>query len=544
MQNTLHYNFPLFEGEDIPSIIESWNPTMAALDAKLYALSMGNAGPEIIDEITRLIQSVNDLIAVVNDVIANVDNVQDTVNGLQRNVNTLFNSVRNIEGQISQIIADMPDISGIEEELSQLSSSLGDLTTTVGTLNGAVTSMQGNISGLDTRVQTLENAPGYSLPTASTNDLGGVKVGIGLSIDANGVLSNDNPTPATPYVLPIADQNTLGGIKVGQNLTIEQDGTLNATGGGGQQLTDEQIGCKSLIYQIRKDMEVDGLRGDYNIRALYSRTGTAHFGLAPENVSEDRKGAFALDVELQSLNVQPTGINAVFSIEPNNDLGAYISYQLRAMKRNATLIDGTFHTDASDNTPTMISGLGMYEKDWQTPDTYVFRPYCDLHLGWYDLVQSGDLTNDQFQLLQNAVYQYTKPYQQELFRFGFGSTNNPNSPRVILCIVADVHINMGGIILNLGIKYSSDDLTNSPSVFPDGYTKPSDYVKTPVYNDVGSTERQTSVALGALDGASALLDSYASIAMVGTPSSFSVSNVVLDQAWFNLILAEGNAVSD
>ncbi len=34
-----------------------------------------------------------------------------------------------------------------------------------------------------------DNANNYSLPTASSNTLGGVKVGTGLSVDSNGVLS-------------------------------------------------------------------------------------------------------------------------------------------------------------------------------------------------------------------------------------------------------------------------------------------------------------------------------------------------------------------
>ena len=110
--------------------------------------------------------------------------------------------------------------------------------------------------------------------------------------------------------------------------------------------------------------------------------------------------------------------------------------------------------------------------------------------------------------------------------------------------MATVYINMGGINVNLSIKYSSDDLTNSPSVFPTGFTKPSDYVKTPVFNDVSSTERNTTVALGVLDGASATLNGWKNIAMLGNSSSFSVSNVTLDQAWFDLVLAEGNAISD
>lgn len=71
------------------------------------------------------------------------------------------------------------------------------------------------------------DAGGYTLPVASANTLGGVKVGTGLSI-ADGVLSSDNPTP---YVLPIAAAAVLGGIKIGSGLSIDADGVVSAAGG-------------------------------------------------------------------------------------------------------------------------------------------------------------------------------------------------------------------------------------------------------------------------------------------------------------------------
>ena len=67
----------------------------------------------------------------------------------------------------------------------------------------------------------------YELPVAAADTLGGVKVGSGLSIDANGVLSGDS------YSLPVAGANTLGGIKVGSGLSIDANGVLSAGGGGG-----------------------------------------------------------------------------------------------------------------------------------------------------------------------------------------------------------------------------------------------------------------------------------------------------------------------
>ena len=66
----------------------------------------------------------------------------------------------------------------------------------------------------------------YTLPIASANTLGGVKVGTGLSIDSStGVLTANGGG----YTLPIASANTLGGIKVGSGLSINAlTGVLSA----------------------------------------------------------------------------------------------------------------------------------------------------------------------------------------------------------------------------------------------------------------------------------------------------------------------------
>ena len=70
---------------------------------------------------------------------------------------------------------------------------------------------------------------GYTLPTASAETKGGVKIGSGLSMSGE-VLNNTNPTP---YSLPTASDETKGGIKVGSGLSIDENGVLSASGGGG-----------------------------------------------------------------------------------------------------------------------------------------------------------------------------------------------------------------------------------------------------------------------------------------------------------------------
>lgn len=115
----------------------------------------------------------------------------------------------------------------------------------------------------------------YTLPTASSATLGGIKVGENMDIDADGyltalssavILYSEAEYNAIPeadkakndylvlddsfdngmklyikgnhvvipkeYVLPIASANTLGGIKIGENLTIDENGVVSAEAGG------------------------------------------------------------------------------------------------------------------------------------------------------------------------------------------------------------------------------------------------------------------------------------------------------------------------
>lgn len=65
----------------------------------------------------------------------------------------------------------------------------------------------------------------YELPRASNTILGGIKVGDRLSIDAQGVLSAD---PGA-YTLPKATGSTLGGIKIGNGLEIDTGGIVSVS---------------------------------------------------------------------------------------------------------------------------------------------------------------------------------------------------------------------------------------------------------------------------------------------------------------------------
>lgn len=100
-----------------------------------------------------------------------------------------------------------------------------------------------NMVIIDSVVQSWNNIidkpTEFNPPIASNSVLGGIKVGSGLTIDANGVLSasgggainwddiNNKPSTFPP---PIASSSTLGGVKVGSGLSIDANGVLSASG--------------------------------------------------------------------------------------------------------------------------------------------------------------------------------------------------------------------------------------------------------------------------------------------------------------------------
>jgi hypothetical protein len=80
-------------------------------------------------------------------------------------------------------------------------------------------------TGITVNEEGVASVGVYQLPKASQTILGGIKVGDRLSIDADGVLSAD---PGA-YTLPKATGSALGGIKIGSGLQIDAGGIVSVT---------------------------------------------------------------------------------------------------------------------------------------------------------------------------------------------------------------------------------------------------------------------------------------------------------------------------
>ncbi|WP_337393291.1 hypothetical protein [Phascolarctobacterium succinatutens] len=156
---------------------------------------------------------------------------------------------------------DLTGKPAIPSRTSDLANNSGYITSSalsgyVKSVNGAAPDSSGNVT-ISVSGGGSSGGGNYTLPTASSSTLGGVKIGSGLTINTNGVVSADvtastltayakttdlsavatsgsyndlsnKPTIPSAYTLPNATSSTLGGVKVGSNISVS-DGTISVT---------------------------------------------------------------------------------------------------------------------------------------------------------------------------------------------------------------------------------------------------------------------------------------------------------------------------
>lgn len=154
---------------------------------------------------------------------------------------------------------DLTGKPAIPSRTSDLANNSGYITSSalsgyVKSVNGAAPDSSGNVT-ISVSGGGSSGGGNYTLPTASSSTLGGVKVGSGLPINTSGVLSADvtastltayakitdlsavaktgsyndltnKPTIPAAYTLPNATSSTLGGVKVGSNISVS-NGTIS-----------------------------------------------------------------------------------------------------------------------------------------------------------------------------------------------------------------------------------------------------------------------------------------------------------------------------
>jgi archaellum component FlaC len=277
--------------QGINSEISGIKSKQAADEADITALDAAVAGLD--DDLTDVATDVSQLKTDMTDVQGrmqtaegNISALQTATGGLQTDVDGLETDLGVVEGTVEGL---QTDIEGLDSRMA--------------TAEGDIDTLEATAEDLDERVTDLEQAPGYELPTASQQTLGGVKIGSNLSIDQDGVLSATDTTysPATSqadglmsaqdkgkldgveaganaYTLPAASSQDLGGVKVGSGLSIDANGVLSASGGGGSSAPYYFVRCSTASATAEKALSIPGVT-EYTegmiIDVLYSSGNTA-----------------------------------------------------------------------------------------------------------------------------------------------------------------------------------------------------------------------------------------------------------------------------
>ena len=215
------------------------------------ALSLAQDNADKIEVIQGQITEIYSQIDALDSRLTKVEGDITTIKG---QINTINQQITTINQAISSI---REDISNLTEQIAGITSSITDLTNRVQKVEGKVTTIEGNISDIQGDITNIEGditninnaldeikGGTTELPyvkkagdtMSGTLNMGNNKVSsIGTPTDDADAATKkyvDDKVSGAAYKLPIASGSTLGGIKVGTGLNVTADGTLSATGTG------------------------------------------------------------------------------------------------------------------------------------------------------------------------------------------------------------------------------------------------------------------------------------------------------------------------
>ena len=242
------------------------------------------------------------------DLNPNFETIETTING---NDDAQAETNAEVEEALTQLSSDMTqaqtDIGELQEDVINLESGItsGDSATLESAKSYTDTKLQDYAKTTDvpTKISQLENddntvkdasyvhtdnnysteeknklagLSNYELPVATSDTLGGIKLGNGVVMNAFNALG-----------LAIASASQLGGVKAGDGVEIESDGTLNVTGGSSGDGIPTLVGTQespialfnpgtsieyglSYISGYTKDVPNGEIHNNYNGLLLYT----------------------------------------------------------------------------------------------------------------------------------------------------------------------------------------------------------------------------------------------------------------------------------
>lgn len=206
------------------------------------------------DKIAIIQGQITEIYSMIDALDARLTKVEGNITTIKEQIDTINQQITTINQAISSI---REEISNITEQIAGITSSITNLTNRVQTVEGKVTTIEGNITDIQGDItnikgditninNALDEIKGGTTELPYVKKAGDTMSGA-LNMGSNKVSSVGTPTEdadaatkkyvddkvsGAAYKLPIASGSTLGGIKVGTGLNVTADGTLSATGTG------------------------------------------------------------------------------------------------------------------------------------------------------------------------------------------------------------------------------------------------------------------------------------------------------------------------
>lgn len=217
---------------------------------KALSLAQDNA-----DKIATIQGQITEIYSKIDALNTRLTKVEGDITTIKGQIDTINQQITTINQAISSI---REEISNITEQIAGITSSITNLTNRIQTVEGKVTTIEGNITDIQGDITNIEgditninnaldDIKGGTTELPYVKKAGDTMSGA-LNMGSNKVSSVGTPTEdadaatkkyvddkvsGAEYKLPIAGPTKLGGVKVGSGLNITADGTLSATGGGG-----------------------------------------------------------------------------------------------------------------------------------------------------------------------------------------------------------------------------------------------------------------------------------------------------------------------
>lgn len=187
---------------------------------------------DIQEEIEGIHGDISDINTEISGIHSDISNINTEIDDIQQDIVTINGNIVSINNTLTQ---HQNTLNSHQTTLNQHQTSIDNLNSSVSTINSNITDIRGDITDINNSITDLtEWVQDFEIPIATASVLGGVKIGSGVNVTADGTISVDEvnwsniegkpstfPTdwgsisgkPSSFYTLPIATDTVLGGVK-------------------------------------------------------------------------------------------------------------------------------------------------------------------------------------------------------------------------------------------------------------------------------------------------------------------------------------------